>query len=149
MAFEQSFEQIQKALKNAKGSSIHGHLAVEIVINDEENAGIGYVEVTDGQVRVEPYDYWDHDARLIGTAADLAAVLSGKVPFDEALANGKIFIQGEGALELKQIIRKPAGRRPAAKKAAESDTVKTPSTKGTSRKQAKPVKQDTVAADEP
>lgn len=149
MAFEDSFLKIQQALKNAKGTAIDGHLAVEIVINDEQNAGIGYVEVADGQVRVEPYDYWDHDARLIGAAADLIAVFSGKVGFDAAIADNKLFFQGERALELRSLIRKPAGRKPAAKKVAESETVKTPATKGTSRKKAKPVKQDTVAADEP
>ena len=150
MAFEDSFLKIQQALKRAKATDIDGHLAVEIVINDEQNAGIGYVEVADGQVRVEPYDYWDHDARLIGAAADLIAVFSGKMGFDAAIADGKLFFQGERALELRSLIRKSAGRKPAAKSAtAKTDTVKTPSTKGTSRKKAKPVKQDTVAADEP
>ncbi len=127
MAFEQAFAAVKAALKNPKGKDIDGHLAVEIVINDADNAGIGYLEVDNHEVRMEPYDYWDHDARLIGAAADLVAVFSGKLPLDTALQQGKVFVQGERALELARLIRKPAGRKPAAKTA--DAPAKTPATR--------------------
>ena len=110
MAFYDAYETLKKALKNAKGKDVQGHLAVELVITDEENAGIAYLEVGDGMVRIEPYDYFDHDARLIGRSDDLAAVLSGKVDFDTAIAQEKLFIEGdlERAMLVKTIIRKPS-----------------------------------------
>lgn len=123
MAFYEAYDKIKAALKNAKGSTVAGHLAVELVITDEENAGICYLEVADGTVRVEPYDYFDHHARLIGRSDDLAAILSGKLDFDTALKEEKLFIEGdiERGMEVKKIIRKSPGRKPAAKK-AESNT---------------------------
>lgn len=138
MAFYEAYDKIKGALKNAKGKSVEGHLAIEIVITDEENAGICYLEVADGTVRVEPYDYFDHHARLIGRSDDLAAVFSGKLNMDTALEQGKLFIEGdtERALAVKSIIKKPVGRKPAAKTAGEKSAAKTPSKR--SKKSADP-----------
>ena len=124
MAFPEAFEKIKTALKNAKGKQVDGHLAVEIVINDEENAGLCYLEVADHEVRVEPYDYWGHDARLIGRCEDLVAVFSGRLEFDAALEHNKLFIQGDPgrAMEVKKLIRKPAGRKPGTKVATSKST---------------------------
>lgn len=140
MAFYEAYEKIKAALKNAKGKGVDKHLAIEIVITDEENAGICYLEVADGTVRVEPYDYFDHHARIIGRSDDLAAVLSGKLDFDTAMAEEKLFIEGdiERALEVKKIIRKPAGRKPAAKKEDAESAEAKPAPKRTRKKAAKP-----------
>ncbi len=118
MAYYEAFEKIKTALKNAKAKNINGHLAVEIVITDEDSAGLCYLEVVDETIRVEPYDYYDHQARLIGNCDDLAAVFSGKLDFDKALAEEKLFIEGDidRAMEVKKLIRKPAGRKPGPKK---------------------------------
>ena len=118
MAFYDAYEKLKTALKNAKAKDVTEHVAVELVITDEENAGIAYLELSGGTVRIEPYDYFDHDARLIGRADDLAAVVSGKLDFDTAIAQEKLFIEGdlERAMLVKTIIRKPAGRKPAASK---------------------------------
>lgn len=129
MAFYEAYDKIKGALKNAKGKAVEGHLAIEIVITDEENAGICYLEVADGVVRVEPYDYFDHHARIIGRSDDLAAVFSGKLSMDTALEQGKLFIEGdvERALAVKSIIKKPAGRKPAAKTTGDKPVTKEPS----------------------
>ena len=136
MAFPEAFDKIKGALKNAKGKAVDGHLAVEIVLNDEENAGIGYLEVSDHEVRVEPYDYWDHEARLIGRAEDLVAIFSGKLEWDTALAQEKLFIEGslDRAMEVKKLIRKPAGRKPAAKPTTDTAASAKPAPKKTAKK---------------
>ncbi len=122
MGFYEAFDAIKAALKNAKGTAVDGHLALELVFTDEENAGIAYLEVDDHTVRVEPYDYMDHDARLIGRSSDLTALFSGKLAWDTALAEEKLFIEGDVAQaeKAKSLIRKPAGRKP------KSQTAKTP-----------------------
>lgn len=136
MAFYEAYEKIKGALKTVKSKNAPEHLAVELVITDEESAGIAYLEVSGGAVRIEPYDYFDHDARLIGRSDDLAAVLSGKLDFDTALSQEKLFIEGdvERAMLVKHIIRKPAGRKPAAAKTAEATTpAKKPAAKRTKK----------------
>lgn len=119
MGFYEAFDKMKAALKNAKGTAIDGHLALELVFTDEENAGIAYLEVADHQVRIEPYDYMDHDARLIGKSSDLAALFSGKLAWDTALAEEKLFIEGDlgQAEKAKSLIRKPAGRKPKSQTA--------------------------------
>ena len=113
MAFYDAYETIKKAAKTLKATDVGQHLAVELVITDEEHAGIAYLEVSDGVVRLEPYDYFDHDARLIGRCDDLAAVLSGKLDFDKAIATEKLFVEGnlERAMSVKKLIRKPPSRK--------------------------------------
>lgn len=139
MAFYEAYETIKAAMKNAKGKTVEGHLAVELVITDEENAGIAYLEVSGGTVRIEPYDYFDHHARLIGRSDDLAAVLSGKLDFDTALAEEKLFIEGdvERAMEIKKIIRKPAGRKPASAKTQGEPAAETPVKKAPAKRTKK------------
>lgn len=131
MAFYEAYEKIKAAMKTAKAKDVQGHLAVELVITDEENAGIAYLEVSEGTVRIEPYDYFDHDARIIGHSDDLAAVLAGKLDFDKAIAEEKLFIEGDTtrAMEVKKIIRKPAGRKPAASKTKTESPAESPAKK--------------------
>ena len=118
MAFYEAYETLKKAAKNLKTTGLDEHVALELVITDEEHAGIAYLEADSGTVRLEPYDYFDHDARLIGRCNDLAAVLSGKLDFDKAIAEEKVFVEGDvnRAMLVKKLIRKPAGRKPAATK---------------------------------
>ncbi len=145
MAFYEAYDKIKAALKNAKGNTVEGHLAVELVITDEENAGICYLEVADGAVRVEPYDYFDHHARLIGRSDDLAAILSGKLDFDTALKEEKLFVEGDinRGMEVKKIIRKPAARKPAAKKAENAaETVPKSTAKKTTKKMSAKKKEE-------
>ncbi len=140
MAFYEAYETLKKAAKNLKATGLDEHLAVELVITDEEHAGIAYLEASSGTVRLEPYDYFNHDARLIGRCQDLAAVLSGKLDFDKAIAEEKLFVEGDldRAVLVKKLIRKPAGRKSAASKTAaekaEATIEKAPPAKRTKKK---------------
>ena len=133
MAFYEAYEKLKAAAKNLKATGMTEHLAVELVITDEEHAGIAYLEVSGGAVRLEPYDYFDHDARLIGRCEDLAAILSGKLEFDTAVSQEKLFLEGnlDRAMLVKKLIRKPTGRKPAAPKTA--DEPKKPAAKRTKK----------------
>lgn len=153
MAFAEAFETIRAAFKNPKGKAVDGHLAVEIVLTDEENAGIGYLEVADHQVRVEPYDYWGHEARLIGRSADLAALFAGKLDWDTALREEKLFIEGDSdrAALVRMLIRKPAGRKPAANNADTKKATDTPKAMDAPKKSTKrrPAAKETTAVTTP
>ncbi|MGN0596954.1 MAG: hypothetical protein ACI4J1_06475 [Ruminiclostridium sp.] len=50
-------------------SHISGHLAVEIDIVGE-GQGAFYIELLDGKLYVEPYEYYDRDCKFIVTAED-------------------------------------------------------------------------------
>ena len=119
MSFNEAFENVKKALKNAKAADIEGHLAVQVNFIDEGSAGAMYIEIADKKVNVEPYDYVDRDAAIYTDSKKFADVMSGKLDFDKAVAEGAISVDGnyERAIELKKLIKKPAAKKPAAKKA--------------------------------
>lgn len=119
MSFNEAFENVKKALKNAKATDIEGHLAVQVNFTDEGSAGAMYIEVADKNLNVEPYDYVDRDAAIYADSKKFADVMSGKLDFDKAVNEGVIFIEGnyDRAAELKKIIKKPEPKKPAAKKA--------------------------------
>ena len=125
MTYQEAFTTLRPAFKAAKAKSIAGHLALQINLTDEDAHGVFYVEVKDGKLAVEPYDYRDRDAMLLVSSADLLAILTGKLSLEKALADDRLVIEGDvaRAVELSKFIvksaaKKPAGKAPAAEKKA-------------------------------
>jgi putative sterol carrier protein len=125
MTFIEAYEKIKAAMEKSNPAEIEGHLAIQVNINDEDANGIMYIEVKDGQLCVEPYDYYDHDAILTASYKDVVRVMSGRLGYDNAIANGVFTVEGnlERAEELKKLVVK-ATRKPCAKKVEEEKPVK-------------------------
>lgn len=112
-------------------SDIHEHLAFQFNIEDEEAGGAFYVEVKDGVLFVEPYEYYDRDAMFICAPEVLLGIAEGEVDPIAAFTAQKLRVEGniEKALRLKEIIdhKKDAMQKEKslAKKAADKvvDTV--------------------------
>lgn len=147
MAYMEAFNSLKKALKGAKADGIEGHLAVQINLTDEDASGICYLEVKDGALFVEPYDYYDNDAIVTANSADLNKVFTGKLSLEKAIADGKLTVTGnaERAAELKKLIKVPAARKPAAKKPAASKASKPAEKKPAAPKAAKPAEKKPAA----
>lgn len=81
------------------------HLAVEVAIHGE-GEGVFYIEVRDGKVMVEPYDYKDRDVRFNATAENFIALAKGELDPVNAFFTGKLKIDGsiEKALEFKNVV---------------------------------------------
>lgn len=111
-------------------SDIKEHLAFEFDIEDEEAGGAFYVEVKEGVLYVEPYEYYDRDAMFICAPDVLLGIADGTIDPVAAFTEQKLRVEGniEKALRLKEIIemkKKAAEERSIAKKAADKvvDTV--------------------------
>lgn len=105
MTFEELFGKIKKQFANADVSNFQEHLAYQFNIVGETE-GIFYVEVKDGQLYIEPYEYNDRDA-IFNTSADtLLKIVSGKQDPIFAFTVGKLHIEGDlgKAARLKDII---------------------------------------------
>ncbi len=63
MTYAEFFSQIKGEFMNADVSDITEHLAYQFNITGEAS-GIFYVEVKDGKLNVEPYEYFDRDAKI-------------------------------------------------------------------------------------
>lgn len=92
-------------LAKADVSGIKEHLAFQFNITGEA-AGAFYVEVKEGMLSVEPYEYHDRDVLFTCSAKTLLNIASGKTDPVLAFTLQKLKIQGsiEKALALKSLL---------------------------------------------
>ena len=104
MTFQEIFEEVRKEIYSNDLSGLEGHLAVQVNIVGE-GEGAFYIELLDGKVYVEPYEYYDRDCIFIITAADFLKIISGELSPVWAFTSGKLKVQGsiEKALEFQKI----------------------------------------------
>ena len=69
-------------------------LAVQINIVGEEN-GVFYVEVKDGQISVEPYEYYDRQCAITISDADFSKLTRGKLDPVKAYDEGRLKAEGD------------------------------------------------------
>ena len=105
MTYAEFFSEIKGKFMEADVSDVTEHLAYQFnIIGDAE--GIFYVEVKDGQLSVEPYEYFDIDAIFIGNAETFMKIAEGKLDPVLAVTLQKLKFEGnvDKALRLKELI---------------------------------------------
>ena len=105
MTFSEYFASVKATFAGADVSDITEHLAYQFNITGEA-AGIFYVEVKDGNLFIEPYEYYDRDAIFTGTAKLFTEIMTGKKdPVHEFLCL-RLKVEGnlDKALKLKDLI---------------------------------------------
>ena len=70
MTYADMFSKVKSMLVDADVSDINEHLAYQFNVTGEAE-GIFYAEVKDGQLSVEPYEYFDRDAMFTCSAETL------------------------------------------------------------------------------
>lgn len=105
MTFAEFFAQAKAKMSKADISGISEDLAFQFNITGEE-AGVFYVEIKNGRLSIEPYDYHDRDAAITCSADTLTKLMSGKMDPIMAFTLHKIKIDGrlDKALLLKQLL---------------------------------------------
>ena len=105
MTFEDMFAQVKGLLAQADASGIGERLAYQFNITGEAQ-GTFYLEVKDGALRVEPYDYHDRDALFTCSAETLFKIASGKSDPVGAVFLGRLKVEGniDKALKLKSLL---------------------------------------------
>ena len=103
-ALQQLLEE--RTIQHISVSDIREHLAFQFNIEDEEAGGIFYVEVKDGELSVEPYEYYDRDAMFTATPDIFLKIAEGKMDPVWAFTVQKLKVEGniDKALRLKDII---------------------------------------------
>ena len=106
MTYSEYFASVKKEFAGADVSDIKEHLAYQFNVIGESGAGIFYVEVKDGKLYIEPYEYYDRDAMFIATADTFTAIMQGKLDPIWAFTTRKLKVEGniEKALKLKDLI---------------------------------------------
>lgn len=106
MNYAEFFYEIKNKFMGADVSDIKDHLAFQFNIEDEEAGGIFYVEVKDGVLSVEPYEYYDRDAMFTADPDTFLKIAEGKLDPVLAFTIQKLKVEGniDKALRLKDII---------------------------------------------
>ena len=138
MTYEEIVTKVKEALKDADVSSVKEHAAYQFNITGE-GEGAFYVEIDNGKINVEPYEYFDRDILVYTSAADLIDIVDGKTDFVNAHLSGKISAEGDlrKAELIKDFGKKTVAKKaPAKKETAKKATVKKPVAKKTTAKKA-------------
>lgn len=122
MTYEELVKLAKKTYEKADASAVKDHVAIQFNVTGEAE-GAFYLEVKDGKVSVEPYEYYDRDVVVTAEDTVLAQIANGKLGLEAAYLTGKIKAEGnlKKALllkELKAAAKKEAAKKAPAKKAA-------------------------------
>lgn len=111
MTYAEFFYEIKGKFMGADVSDIQEHLAFQFNIEDQEAGGAFYVEVKNGELFVEPYEYYDRDAIFICSPEVLRDIAEGRLDPIAAFTDQKLRVEGslEKALRLKEIIDMKTG----------------------------------------
>ena len=94
--------KIYKRNDKAAGNQVaaEGRAAVDIKLYGSFEAHM-YIEVKDGKVSVEPYDYIERDLEAAVPVDVALAIADGKTTIKEAVENGSLFVFGNVQFALK------------------------------------------------
>ena len=114
MKYEEIVAKVKKALAKADASKVDGHLAVQVDVTGE-GEGAFYIEVADGKVTVEPYEYYDHDFKVLCDAEEIIAIAEGKKKLGAEVDAGNAYVSRD--IEKVAVFDSIAVKKAAAKKA--------------------------------
>lgn len=93
MTYGELVEKIKSAYADVDVSFISEHVAFQFNIKGEAE-GAFYAEISDGKVKVEPYEYFDRDVLITTSAENLLNIAEGKLDPVKAYFTGKIKVEG-------------------------------------------------------
>ncbi len=147
MNYEEVVKKVKANLKKADAGKVSEHVAVQFDVTGEGEGAL-YMEIESGKIKVEPYEYIDHDIKVTASAEDVLAVTSGKIKYTEMLSDGRASGDGLKASKLDELeFKAAAAKKPAAKKASpakKTTAAKKPAAKKTSTAK-KPAAKKTAA----
>lgn len=101
MTYEELVANVKKAVKKAKVSKTVGHVAFQFNVEGEAE-GAFYLEIADGKIHVEPYEYYDRNLLVVTSAEVIMQMAEGKVKPREAYAQE--LIRAYGDVELLSVL---------------------------------------------
>lgn len=107
MTYSEYFASVKTKFMGADVSDIHEHLAYQFNVLGE-SSGIFYVELKDGQLFIEPYEYFDRDAVFTATAEVFNEIMDGKLDPVFAFTVQKLKVEGniDKALKINDLIQR-------------------------------------------
>ena len=106
MTYEELVQNIRDIYTNADAGNVKEHVAIQCNIEGEAEGAL-YIEFSEGNIDVQPYEYYDRDAIFICKAEVLLKIAAGKMDPIKAFTLGKLKVEGnmDKALKLKDFIK--------------------------------------------
>ena len=86
MTYKEMFTEVRRLCRNVDASQEKEHIAVQFNVTGRAE-GVFYMEVRDGVLHIEPYDYYDRDGAITAPAETILDVLYGKMSITFAVEN--------------------------------------------------------------
>lgn len=106
MTYAEFFLELKGKFQGVDVSHITEHLAYQFNIIGEAE-GIFYIEVKDGQLYMEPYEYFDRDVIFTCSKDTLLKIAAGKLDPVVAFTEKELGVEGDfdKALKLQNIVQ--------------------------------------------
>ena len=136
MKYEEIVAKVKKAYAKADTALVDEHLAVQVDVTGE-GEGAFYIEVADGKINVEPWEYLDHDFKIQCTAEEIIAIAEGKKKLGAEVESGNVYISRnfDKVAVFDLIVAKKSAKKAAAPK-AEKKTAKKAAPAAAAKKEA-------------
>lgn len=107
MTYEEIFAKSKELILANATDGLEGHIAVQVNITGE-GEGAFYIELKDGKVYVEPYEYYDRDCIFIVSGKNFLKICEGSLNPVTAFTMGKLKVEGsiEKAIEFSNLVNK-------------------------------------------
>lgn len=104
--FKSVFDEVKSKLEGFDATTYGGFLALQVTLKDLDEHF--YIEIKDGKLALEPYEYNDRQAKIIMSAENFVKMINGKLNSTLAFTTGKLKIDGEisKAQELSKLLKK-------------------------------------------
>lgn len=93
MTFETLFQEIKNYLLQLDVSGVKQHFAAECQVKGNAG-GVFYVEIKEGNMQVEPYNYYDKDVLITASDSVCAEICKGELNPKNAYAVGLLQVDG-------------------------------------------------------
>lgn len=106
MTYHELVDLVREKAKEYDPSGVD-FLAVQINITGE-GEGAFYIEIKDGQINVEPYEYYDRSCAITMAQKDFLKLMNGKLDAIAAFFSGRLKVDGDvdKALEFSNLVNK-------------------------------------------
>ncbi len=94
MTYEELVQNVEEAMKSARVSKTVGHVAFQFNVKGEAE-GAFYLEIYDGKINVQPYEYYDRDLIIVTSADVIMKMLRGELQPMVAYTNELLKMYGD------------------------------------------------------
>ena len=93
MTFQEIFDEVKGKVSAFDCSNYKGFLAIQVTLSDLNK--VFYLEIKDGKIALEPYEYYDRQANIIMTSENFVKLINKKLNSVLAFTTGKLKIEGD------------------------------------------------------